>query len=507
MIDDITFCGLAGDQVGLGVIPPGFHLHRASGDGRPVQYARSLEGRFIWLGYEPDTGLVEVRLSVPKWLNGQKLVNYPLPRIRSVGDLKVGRLACTIAAGLGVRISAIGDDWKSIMPINRWAVVKVSYTADLEVGDPSFVLTGLCGLRRSHGAKPHVIGNPTETLRWTASGVTVKFYNKAEEILSHRRKQPEHRQKLELIAREAAKVVRFEVTLDGAKAVRRFWNGLLRLPRRALPTLGLMCDREVAALVITEQARLLGLLNPHTSTREDSLAARARLLGEKLTGLRRSTTKGTPFRERKRMTPHRVCDLFAAFCALPGLRPKEVQALFGWSEGKYYDILADLKASGLQPDGSPSGGLADAAQEIMRPLGRHLSPNYPPESKDVCAYVRQFACPLTQPPWPERHVHRDGGQSDDDDVDVDGEDVVAVGWHDVLQTDHLGDDAEDAPRPSGKDIDDVQVREVSLDDFHFDAAAGELVVGSPETKSVIGAVGTRAQNSETHAKPLVTLRM
>jgi hypothetical protein len=475
MIDEITFCGPAPDDLGAGEIPAGF-TPKPRKPGRLPQWARSIEHGAVWIGCEPDTRIIEVRLSVPRWLNRQKLVNYPIPQILTVSDLKLPLLARTIASALGVRISAVGDDWVSALPLHRWAVVHVSYTADLPSSDPGVVLGGLQGIRRSHGAKVNAVGNVTESLRWKASGVTTRFYDKGAEIRSHWRKHPEHRELLDTLAMHASRRIRFEVAVTGAKAIRTLLRKVLRFPRTSLPTLSFMCRPEVAAFAWRREVDRLGLWVHHTPTSAETFGGRARRVGLSVDALRKSVTKQNQFRKRQSMTKARVRDLIVAHFLLSGMRTKEVANIVGWSEGKVFDLLADLKEGGLLPDSSPSGGLAEAANAIVNALAPYLLAPERVAPAAMADLARSIPGAFTFPPWV------DGVTAAVEEDDVDGEDdpeddvlepaVGASTWEDVVEW-----DIKEQPGDEGGALfpDPADDHDVDLTDYDFDPSRGEVV--------------------------------
>lgn len=473
MIDEITFCGLAPDDLGEGEIPKGFTLNPRKA-ARRAQWSRALEQGAIWVGYEPDTRIIEIRLSVPRWLNAQKLVNYPIPQIRTVHDIKLPQLARKIASALGIRVSAIGNDWINLLPLHRWAVVHISYTADLRVPNPGQVLGGLQGLRRSHGAKVNAVGgNTVESLRWKASGVTARFYDKAEEIRAQWRKHPERRELLDMLAMHASRVVRFEVAITGAKAIRALFKKVLHFPRTSLPTLGFMCRPEIAALAWRREVDRLGLWAHHTSTTAETFGGRARQVGLKVDALRKSVTKENPFRGRKSMKKERVRDLILAHMLLSGMRTKEVISLTGWSESKLFDLLADLKEAGLLPDSSPSGGLADAANAIVNALAPHLLISTMVSPEAIFTLASSTPGAFITPPWADGETLLEGDGTEGEDTPEEGAvplDVGASDWEDVVDW-----NASDQPSEEGSMLILENDDDVGLSDYEFDPGRGETV--------------------------------
>jgi hypothetical protein len=246
--------------------------------GRPDRLWASRADGALYITHCPATQIVTLRISGPRWIRGTAY-NYPLAPLQSVDDLRPRDLARELAAALSVRVSFIGNDVERRFPVRIWPVLRVAYACDLHVIDPLTTIAGCRVLRRRHQARVQTFGLPVSTLQWASRHLRVQLYAKAVELESRRRTTAEaERAELDALVKHAQHVLRFEVTLLGARAIR----DLLWLRDGSLPPLQVMCDPVIAQWAITTQVDRLRLRECDDAPSIANLADRSRQLRARL---------------------------------------------------------------------------------------------------------------------------------------------------------------------------------------------------------------------------------
>jgi len=363
VIDDITVAASVSgiDQVPFGMLP----LKTVAG--RPDTYGVSC-GRGLFVTFCPATRVVTVRISVPRWLHGHP-VNFPLRPIAGVEALRLDRLAQEVAGALGLRLSSIGDEARRRLPLDRWAVIRASFAADLLVRDPVRSVEGAIGIDRRHGGRRQLFGRPLSTIQWSSRSLRSKLYSKELEIRSHRRSDPAEANVLRQLAEQATRVLRFEVSFLQVRALR-----LLFKKPALLPTLSLMCDPFVSAFVLEREAIRLRLDEDPHAIENESFGARVRRIVAVLDQAQRDLASGGQTLGRRRsLSDQRKCDLILSHILGSGLvTPAAVAAFWGVSESAVRELFSELRELQIPPDASPAATLGVTCRDIWDALVPHL---------------------------------------------------------------------------------------------------------------------------------------
>jgi hypothetical protein len=301
-------------------------------------------------------------------------------------------------------VSFIGDDVERRFPVCIWPVLRVAYACDLHVVDPLATIAGCRDLRRRHQARVQTFGLPTSTLQWASRHLRVQLYAKAVELESRRRTTADaDRTVLDALVKDAQHVLRFEVTLLGARASR----DLLWMRGGNLPSLQVMCDPLIARWAITSQVDRLRLRESDGAPSVANLAERSRQLRARLDHEFRCPS-GRLLRT-KRLTRARLKQLALVYFLGCGHRPAEVARFLDVSASAISDALRDLEALGLPPDGTRDGNLGDAVREVLEQIEPHLLDGFP--------NLRHWAgrTPTVAPPWVEDEAGDLAGVMDIDD--------------------------------------------------------------------------------------------
>jgi hypothetical protein len=256
VIDDVLLCARFNDP--LNIQGRGFVRPRTdpSGASRPWRY---VPGQGFVVMACPETGDVEIKLSIPRLANGHPC-NYPL---RPLDDVALGR---TVSPVLNIlfghppeQTRGSAERWAKSL-LTGWGVRRIAFAIDVHVQTIPAVLDALIA-RSRRGNRPNRWNHPTTGLQWDGENVRLQLYDKRAEILGKirqlKRQQadfaPPSAELRNCLADRAHSLVRFEVTLKNARAVR----DLAALPAGRLPNLRWIGRDEVGAYVLgTEAAKL-----------------------------------------------------------------------------------------------------------------------------------------------------------------------------------------------------------------------------------------------------------
>lgn len=404
MIDDIT---IAARVDGLEGVPDGM-LPQMRLIGRPETHGTAREHGRLYITYCESTHIVTVRISVPRWLRGTP-VNFPLALINGVDDLRLRGIAQHVLSALGKPVSDARRA-ADILDLPRWAVIRVSYAVDLRVLDPINSVGGCMAIHRKHGGRPIARGCPPSTIEWASDSLCAKLYDKQLEIRTHRGADEEEQAELDSIARRAARVLRFEVSIRQVRAMRAVFKAFNVADR--LPTLALMCDTYVDRWVLTREADRLRLAESYESLDTESFGARARAVLAVLDDAQRYMGRGEKLLERRRvLTDERKRDLF--MCHVLGsahVQVARVAEYWGRSRSAVNEMYQELRALGIPPDASRLGTLGAVAEEIGNILDDYLLPAGSGDLKAILAHWEGRSDMFVPAPW------ADGGVFDEDDA-------------------------------------------------------------------------------------------
>lgn len=386
MIDDLT---IAGRVPGLEEpspemmqlpTPPG--LPRRWGAARP-------NGTFVSVS---ETGVVTMRLSVPRLLNGNP-VNYPLVPITDVEHLGLARLRRELATGLRLA-SARPGELERRLPIENWPVIRCTFAVDLRVSDPLKCIQGCMGIRRSHSARFDCHGaQRISTAAWYSKPLAAKFYCKANELRAHKLARDDDRAALERLAVDAERVLRFEVTFRQVAGLRRLFGP--QCVGGLLPSLAIVCDPRIDGWVLAREAARLRLYEPLAGGDRTMFSSHVRqVVGALLEEQRRLARHERTLGRRKTLTSERLNDLVATYFLAAAYNVAEVAQLKGKSVSSVREQISDLRALGVPPDASPFSTMAESVREIAEALRPHLPESFPPRLED---WTERSAFVL--PPW------------------------------------------------------------------------------------------------------------
>jgi hypothetical protein len=427
MLDDATFVGRVEGVSG----PPEWMAPVATAPGQPARRGISpCNGLFVSVW---ETGLVSVRLSVPRWLTGHP-VNYPLVPLRGVYDLDLRRLRLAIVEALNLRVSAIGSDLAERLPIERWAYIRGSYAVDLPVSDPIRVVQGCLGIRRKYAARFDAHGSPTiSTVGWHTKSVSAKLYAKGLELEDHLDGRTPERHVIERLAKAAERDLRFEATFRTVQGVRRLFGNVIG---HHLPTLALMSDPCIDGWVLAREADRLRLFEPQTGGDRTTFPAHARLVADALRKAQERLARGEAVLERRKsLTPDRITDLIANYFLGAAHTPAEIASMLGKSLASVREAQAELRAIGIPVDASPFATMGSSVSEIANALDPYIPETWPPK---LTGWPRGTG--LVVPPWhddgvlPRDLVEEEGEGYDEPYDDPDDEESLRLLIADLVPT-------------------------------------------------------------------------
>ncbi len=410
MLDDLTFAGRVEGING----PPDWMMPLDTPSRAPRRWGTSgPNGLFVSVA---ETGVVSVRLSVPRWLHDHP-VNYPLMPIDNVEQLGLRRLRQGIAQTLHLPTSAVGSELAVRFPVERWAVIRSSHAVDLHVSDPLRVAHGCLGIQRRYRSRIDTHGSPTtSTIAWYTKSLSAKFYVKGLELQSHlkAKKNAADRTRIEQLVEHAKHSLRFEVTLRQAQGLRRLFGTRIG---DHLPTLALMCDPRIDGWVLAREAYRLRLGDPQSGADRTLFASHVReVVGKLREGQSRLSAGDLTLGRRKTLTPQRLNDLIALYFVASAYPINEAAELTGKSVSAVREALGELRRLGVPPDASPFSTMGAAITEIAQALSPYLPDTFPPDLPDFDPAVA-----FVTPPWKAEDISFDEF-TDDESRDPDEED-------------------------------------------------------------------------------------
>jgi hypothetical protein len=343
----------------------------------------------------PATSVVELKLSIPRLVNGGG-PNYPL---RDIRDLDLSRTVVPIFHVLfgssPAQARGYAARWEDSLWLS-WGVRRIAYSMDVRVDTIPASLDGLAA-RSRRGAPPQRWGQPVHALQWDGGARRVQIYSKRDELLGRirqmRRDMPEaaveDRQRL---ADEARNIVRFEVTLKNALGVRE----LAGVDGGWLPNLRWMARDEVGACVLGGEAKKLKL---------DELAKLDDVVGTDLVALVREL--GDAVRRASGRTARLSGTTVAALALLHQLRgvmsDEDIQRTLDLSPRTFANRRRQLEALNLPAMGTadPSGhtALRQFARAVMASLV-DIPDGPPPVTEDD----------IVEAPWADQLPDGDHGK-------------------------------------------------------------------------------------------------
>jgi hypothetical protein len=245
----------------------------------------------------------------------------------------------------------------------------VSYAIDLNVSDPLQIISGCAALARRNPATFTSWGMPTETIQWVSKSLGSKFYAKGIE-LRHRAKSEDDKRKLGGLVAAAERVVRFEVSFRGVRALR----GLFGLSDTRLPNLAIVCDPQVDRYALGREATRLRLYDAYSFCESQSYGAIVRHVATILRNAQTRLANGEldHIGRRKTLTDARLWDLCAAFFLFSGFTPNALSLWTGRSRASLDELRSELRQLGIPPDRSTAGGLGEAATEVAKLLHQYV---------------------------------------------------------------------------------------------------------------------------------------
>lgn len=410
--------------------------------GRDVDFS-VLRTRGMILKFIPETRIVVLKLSIPRLLRANQHYNFPLHPLRESRYLNAIPIATFLIDALGlprprVRPGFSAADPREALPVplERWPVIRAAYALDVDVGDGGVLetLRAFSTLNRENAGQGTTwrSRNQMTGVQWGTAGASrTMVYSKGAEILQRcpriRREQGpygrlgedknEDRDARRALAKAAANVVRFEVTLDGAAAVR----SLFGMPSPTTPTLRLMARRDVQHFVLGRELARLRLHQLHDiGDAEANMPDVVNLLREVCRAGRAYNEGPRRARQRTRISLARVYMLMAFYMTEGRVSRQQVVEWFGGGESTLKAIAADLRRLGLPPLATTSMEPHRRLRHFMDIVGQQVSafPGTLPEfEREVDAlYADGLAADA---PWTEEidRSEIEGMTLDDDDIE------------------------------------------------------------------------------------------
>lgn len=320
----------------------GYKLHRRRG---------------MILKFSDETDEVILKLSIPR-LVGRQAYNFPLHQVGRIEDIDLGPVAAFVRDALGIRDVPV--------PLPRWPVVRWAAALDVDVGETALLPTmqALFTVQRDRAghAQSWTNRNGLTGIQWGSKGnLRTMVYRKGAEILQRtprrtrqsqdayghldddRRRDREVRKAL---ADRAANILRFEVTIDATKPMRKLFDW----PAPATPTFQMMAREDIQHFVLGRELQRLRLLELAELAAREAGVERpdiVEVLRQVILRVR-SFNETVPERERFGLTESYK---LAMFYLTDGLvkRPQVVQWNQGSGTSSLSGMFADLKQLGLTP--------------------------------------------------------------------------------------------------------------------------------------------------------------